>query len=102
MTAISTGLTQSRINQAETIAAAHAQSLLSELGRSKPLNPGTTSGRFSDGFRWRMNIERFTPISGGTSGGLKSARVELIVSWGDAGKKRHLSLKTLQIEHDGE
>jgi prepilin-type N-terminal cleavage/methylation domain-containing protein len=42
-------------------AAAAAERLLTELGRSRPLRNGLTRGEFPDGQQWTLQVEPFAP-----------------------------------------
>jgi general secretion pathway protein I len=77
-------------------ATAAAQSLLAELGRSRPIADGATAGDFPDGQSWRLDI---TPVASAADvpGPLQGHQVELTVSWPDAAGTRSLVFDTLLL-----
>jgi general secretion pathway protein I len=56
---LSDGLRRTGQAEATAQASALAQSLLARVGTELPVRPGTTSGDFSNGYRWRLEIASF-------------------------------------------
>ena len=80
----------------ERAATAAAQSLLAELGRSRPITDGISDGAFPTGQSWRLDIEPLeTP--GAAPPVLQGHKVVLIVSWPEEGRSRSIALSTLRL-----
>ena len=77
-------------------ATAAAQSLLAELGRSRPVTDGTSEGAFPTGQSWRLEIAPLatTPPAAGP---LQAHQVHLTVSWPDTGQARSIAFDTLVL-----
>lgn len=79
------------------LARLHLQSLLAEIGVTRPLTQQEQSGEFGDGYSWRIAIEPY-----GTSAERAAARVSAwdvtaSVEWTSRGKARALSLSTVRL-----
>jgi prepilin-type N-terminal cleavage/methylation domain-containing protein len=73
----------------------HLQSLLAEIGVTRPLTPQEQSGRFGDGYSWRVAIEPF--MAEGAAAPVAAWSVTASVDWSSRGKARSLSLSTLKL-----
>jgi general secretion pathway protein I len=71
-----------------------AQSLLAELGRTRPVVDGSTEGVFPTGQRWRLDIK---PLDAAGSGPLQGHEVTLVVSWPDNEQSRSVVFGTLVL-----
>ena len=80
----------------ERAATAAAQSLLAELGRSRPIADGISDGAFPTGQSWRLDIEPLE-IPGAAPPVLQGHKVVLIVSWPEDGRSRSIALNTLRL-----
>src|SRR5262249_19201795 len=57
--ALSSGIWHVRQADASARAGLLVQSLLARIGTEVPLQEGETSGQFSDGFAWKLSLQRF-------------------------------------------
>jgi general secretion pathway protein I len=74
-------------------AASAAQSLLAELGRTRPIVDGRSDGIFATGQRWQLDLE---PLAT-SPGPLQGHSAALTVSWDDDGRTRALVFDTLVL-----
>jgi general secretion pathway protein I len=94
---VSEGL--NRTGQAEAMAEAGslAQSLLARLGSELPIGPGTTTGEFSNGYRWRLQVAPYGDMSDQRTWPVAAYTVAAEITWG-AGEQQHsLLLNTLRL-----
>lgn len=95
MQAFSTGLESSSAARDYAVATMHARSKLEEVGITIPLEAGTATGRFQDGYRWRVDIARAdAEAEAAEAVPLDAYGVEVSVAWGD---RRSVSLETLRL-----
>ena len=93
---ISLGTRTASTADRERAATAAAQSLLAELGRSRPFTDGISDGAFPTGQSWHLDIEPLeTP--GAAPPVLQGHTVMLIVSWPEDGRSRSIALGTLML-----
>jgi general secretion pathway protein I len=73
----------------------HAREKMSEQLISEQLTVGTTTGRWDDGYRWRVQID---PASGAApqQAGYGLFRIRVEVAWGEAQQARSYALETTQ------
>ena len=90
------GTRTASIADQQRAATAAAQSLLAELGRSRPVVDGTSEGAFPTGQGWRLEIAPLatTPPSAGP---LQAHQVRLTVSWPEDGRARSVAFDTLVL-----
>jgi general secretion pathway protein I len=97
--AISDALWRTSEAEAQAEAASLARSLLAQAGSAVPLNNGAATGRFGNGFRWRLQV---TPYGGADQGAaVRGYKVMAEVSWDDARSERSVALTTLRLGADG-
>lgn len=93
---VSLGTRTALMADQERAATTAAQSLLAELGRSRPIADGISEGAFSTGQSWRLDIEPLeTPNT--ASPVLQGHKVLLTVSWPENGQSRSIALSTLML-----
>ncbi len=81
----------------QSIARLHIQSLLAEVGVTKPLEPGEQSGDYGDGTSWRLQIEPYGSETEQARWPVAAYRITATVSWPvRGGRERSLSLTTLR------
>jgi prepilin-type N-terminal cleavage/methylation domain-containing protein len=93
---VSLGTHTASVADQQRAATAAAQSLLAELGRSRPIIDGTSDGAFPNGQNWRLDIkplETQSPVSAP----LQGDAVTLTVSWPDNSQGRSLVFDTLVL-----
>ncbi|MEZ5892448.1 MAG: type II secretion system protein [Parvularculaceae bacterium] len=81
--------------RAQSLARLHLQSLLAELGVTKPLEAGEQSGAFDDGQRWRLVIEPYGTEAQRAQWGVAAWRVTATVSSRNGARER--SVTTLRL-----
>jgi general secretion pathway protein I len=97
--AISDALWRTSEAEAQAEAASLARSLLAQAGSAVPLNNGAATGRFENGFRWRLQV---TPYGGADQGAaVRAYKVVAEVSWDDARSERSVALTTLRLGANG-
>lgn len=97
---ISSGLAAAHNARQEQAAATLAQSLLAEMGASRTLALGTTSGRSSEGLNWQIDVVPYGDEADRKAWGVAAARVTVTVAW-HADREKRLSLSTLRILPNG-
>jgi general secretion pathway protein I len=81
----------------QSIARLHIQSLLAEIGVTKPLEPGEQSGDYGDGTSWGLQIEPYGSEAEQARWPVAAYRVTATVSWPARGERmRFLTLTTLR------
>jgi general secretion pathway protein I len=78
-------------------AALWARSLLDTAFTSEPLQPGSTSGRFDQRFRWRLDVTPWRPGSTPAQAPLQLYQLDLEVSWGPANRPQAAHFRTLRL-----
>ncbi|MGN6655201.1 MAG: prepilin-type N-terminal cleavage/methylation domain-containing protein [Rhodanobacter sp.] len=91
----STRLSENAADHSE--AALWARSLLDTAYTSEPLQPGSTSGRFDERFRWRLDVTRWRPGSTPAQAPLQLYQLDLAVSWGPQEHPRTAHFRTLRL-----
>jgi general secretion pathway protein I len=85
-------------------AALHAQSLLAQLGVGEPLGTGRDNGDFEDGrYQWELEVRPWKDASQPPNSPLDPAaprmlEIQLDVTWGQAGPREHLQLRSLRMQ----
>jgi len=74
-----------------------AQSLLARLGPELPLGERQQAGQFANGFRWRLNCERFGDANDRQQWSLSAYKVSVEVIWSDGSRERSFTLTTLRL-----
>jgi general secretion pathway protein I len=96
-TAISASLDRTRESRNEMIATSLVQSLLARAGTERTLASGTTSGTYTNGFRWRLRVRPYGDDDDRKAWSADAYVVEASVSW-QHGAVTHLRrLTTLRI-----
>lgn len=75
-------------------ALAGAQSILAELGHSRPLVDGKYAGDLASGQHWLMEIAPYPGPDAQARGALAGHQVTLNVTWGQNGRPRTLAFET--------
>ncbi|MES9942450.1 MAG: type II secretion system protein [Candidatus Thiodiazotropha sp. 6PLUC2] len=75
-------------------AATLAESLISEVGVTEPLQVSSLEGQSEDGYHWHLNVEE-NPMENGYLKGA-SFIVTAEISWGEVGSGRRYVLSTLR------
>lgn len=91
----STRLSQNAADHSE--AALWARSLLDTAFTSEPLQPSSTSGRFDQRFRWRLDVTLWRPGSTPAQAPLQLYQLDLEVSWGPATHPQAAHFRTLRL-----
>ena len=63
MEILATSIHSTRASNAYTMAALWAESKLDTIGVGAPIEAGSTSGRFDDGYSWQLDIQLIDPTS---------------------------------------
>jgi general secretion pathway protein I len=86
-------------SQAEKIAEAGslAQSLMATLGTERPVREGLDAGQVANGFRWRLNLQRFGDVTDRQQWPVGAYKVSVEVRWDDGGSERLFALTTLRL-----
>jgi len=90
------GTNTERTADQERAAAAAAQSLLAQLGRSRPIVDGTTEGEFPNGQVWQLELHPMETESL-PPGPLQGHQARLTVAWLDGTRPRSLQFDTLVL-----
>jgi prepilin-type N-terminal cleavage/methylation domain-containing protein len=93
---VSLGTRTASVADRHRAADAAAQSLLAELGRSRPIVDGISTGECATGQSWQLDIEPLEAASA-ASGILQGHRVRLTVSWPDPPQGRSILFDTLML-----
>jgi general secretion pathway protein I len=90
-------------------AALLAQSLLDQTGVGEPLQTGRSEGELEDGrYRWSLEIDPYVdgarpPSPVVQPSGPRLLRLQLTMTWGEAGPRERLQLSTLRlVQPDGD
>jgi len=77
-----------------------AQSQLSVIGVSEPLQPGLTSGEWGERFRWQRMVEHYLPWQQDKEmvATVKAYRVTVNVYWQHAGGTRQIRLSSVRLK----
>jgi general secretion pathway protein I len=77
-----------------------AESQLSAIGVSEPLEPGVTSGEWGDRFRWQRTVEHYQPWEQDKelTAPLQGYHVTVNVDWEHAGRNRQISLSSVRLK----
>ncbi len=90
----SQGLRSARIAGEHEHAVLLARSKLTELQAYTQLRPGSYSGNFDNGYRWRADLIPADIAVSGENAHLYGLDLDLTVSWGDTGGKRDFVLQS--------
>ncbi len=96
----SSGLQNLAISEGYSQAVILAESRLGEVGLSEPLEQGELQGEWGGGFVWRQTIEPYLPWEEevALSKPITAFWVTVVVSWGEHGKQRQVSLRSLRLK----
>jgi general secretion pathway protein I len=88
-----------RTGQAGAVAEAtsHAQSLLARVGTELPIQSGVTLGEFSNGVRWRLQMEPYGDAAERRAWPVDAYAISAEVAWGDGRDGRSVALTTLRL-----
>jgi general secretion pathway protein I len=77
-----------------------AESQLSAIGVSEPLEQGVTSGEWGDRFRWQRVVELYQPWAQDKelAAPLLGYLVTVNVDWAHAGRNRQISLSSVRLK----
>lgn len=77
-----------------------AESQLSAIGVSEPLESGVTSGKWDARFRWERVVERYLPWEEDKvlATPLLAYRVTVNVDWEYAGRDRQITLRSVRLK----
>jgi general secretion pathway protein I len=77
-----------------------AESQLSEISVSEPLERGVTSGEWDARFRWERVVEHYLPWEEGKelAAPLLAYRVTVNVDWEHAGRTRQITLRSVRLK----
>ena len=80
-----------------------AQSKLSTIGVSEPLERGVTAGEWDSRFRWEREVERYLPWEEDKelTTPMLAYRVTVNVDWEHAGRSREISLSSVRLKQAG-
>ncbi|HZX71885.1 MAG TPA: type II secretion system protein [Rhodanobacter sp.] len=78
-------------------AALWARSLLDTAFTTEPIQPGTTSGRFDQRFRWRLDVSPWRPPSAAPNTPLQLYQLDLDVMWGPPVNPYSARFRTLRL-----
>ncbi len=85
-----------------TMATLVAESKLAEAGLAAPLQPGRTSGRTGDGYRWTTEVRPYRPPGDDAAAPavlpVRAFEVTVTVAWGDDDRNA-VSLMTLRLRN---
>lgn len=99
------GLRQARVSAEMSEAALWAQSKMDVLGIEEPIQEGNESGEFDDKYRWQLVVTEWQPPADATPFEAQNLidlyRIELIVSWGKAGREREAKFVTVRAIQPG-
>jgi general secretion pathway protein I len=93
---VSLGTSTASVADQQRSATAAAQSLLAELGKTRPILDGSSTGAFPNGQSWQLDIAPLESAAN-PSGILQGHKVVLTVSWPDSGKGRSVGFETLVL-----
>ena len=88
------GLRSTRIAGEHEYAVLLARSKLTELQAYTQLRPGSYSGTFDNGYRWRADLVPADTAISGENARLYGLDLDLTISWGDAGDERDFVLNS--------
>lgn len=96
----SSGLQNLTISEGYSQAVLLAESRLSEVGLSEPLEQGESQGEWGEGFVWRQSVVPYLPWEDEMelTKPIAAYWVTVVVSWGEQGKQRQLSLRSLRLK----
>jgi general secretion pathway protein I len=97
MTMIGNALRQTGQADRMAEAGALAQSLLARLGSELPLGERQDVGQFENGFRWRLNSQRFGDAGDRQQWPMSAYKVSVEVTWHDGFRERSFALTTLRL-----
>jgi general secretion pathway protein I len=96
-TAISGALDRARESRNEMVATSLVQSLLARAGTERPLQSGTESGAYSNGFRWRVRVSPYGDDDDRKAWQALAYVVEASVSWQQGNETLTRRLTTLRV-----
>lgn len=88
-----------RTGQAEAMAEAGslAQSLLARVGTELPILPGTTTGEFANGIRWRLQMDPYGDAGDRGAWPVAAYTISAEIAWADGVHERSVALSTLRL-----
>ncbi len=97
LTIFSETLHRTRDSEDRTIAASLAETLLATAGTEGPLQIGNSTGKFQNGFSWRLTVEPFTAAGSRDAWSVDAFVVGATISWQQGKAERSLNLKTMRV-----
>ena len=97
MSAISDGLRHTGDAERVAEASSLAQSLLAEVGVTRPIQPGQTAGELANGFRWRLIVEPYGDAAERKRWPVAAYSIVAEVMWGQGVKQQRFALTTLRL-----
>ena len=91
------GLRQAGQAETTVVAGSMLQSLLAEVGRTKPVQEGRTEGKFANGLRWRLDVEPYGTREDRQQWPVGAYKVLATVSWDDGLFERSVVVTTLHL-----
>lgn len=95
--AVTDGYGAVRRAEQQALAVELARSLLDSAGRELPLDPGTTSGASTAGYRWEVTVAPFAGRSGVQQSPLAAHWVTVTVRWPGTISGQSVSLAALKL-----
>lgn len=92
----SDSLSRVRANETRTVAGALAQSLLAEVGISRPLHVGDETGDLANGYRWRLHAEPYGSDQDRQAWPVVALLVSVAV-WKEGDAAKAMELTTLRL-----
>jgi general secretion pathway protein I len=88
-----------RTSQAKRMAEAEslAQSLLARVGSELAIQPGTTTGDFPNGYRWRLKVTRYGDAAEQRAWPVAAYTLSAAVASGQGAQERTVVLTTLRL-----
>ncbi|HXY02630.1 MAG TPA: prepilin-type N-terminal cleavage/methylation domain-containing protein [Terriglobales bacterium] len=82
--------------QPHEIALLHAREKMNGVLLLEELQPGQSSGTWSDGYRWTMGIAPHTTDPKLKNADFQLIDVQVVISWGDPLQQKHYTIETTQ------
>lgn len=90
-------LVASEVARERTIARLRLQSLIAEIGVTRPLVEGTSRGDYEGGYSWSVDIEPYGTRAERAAAQVSAWEVTARVSWSGRGKPRSLQVSTIRL-----
>lgn len=102
MRSVTTGLRGSELSARHTVATLIAESKLAAAGVEQPLASAPAAGTTAEGFDWRVGVRplEIEGEDGDVRRDYRPMRVTVTVEWGQADRRRSVSLNTLRLARD--